>query len=222
MKKLLLSISLLFALSMLPVGATGHLTGKIIALDAGHGGGATGAIGYCGTTPVVEADVNLTVAETLKAKIEASEPTVTVVILDRVSSRKARVTQAENIGADVLISIHHNGSSDPTVDYTKTFITQNRDKKLANPIHKALVAELDLPDKGIRHDGFGMTVYASMPSILSEAYFITSTDGACEYLNGTRVTKEVNGFYNGLSAYFSDSGSGGGNGNKGGGKGRNK
>jgi len=223
MKNLSIVLLGLALLISVPVSATTPFSGKIIALDAGHGSTETdyGATGYCGDNlvPVRESEVNLKVAESLKMKIELSEPNATVVILDRVPSRKDRVAQAESIGADVLISIHHNGSLDTTVDYTQTFITQNSDKKLANPIHKALVDILRLPDKGIKHSGYGMTVYGSFPSILTEAYFITDTNEACDFLTSEqlRVSQEVEGFYNGLSTYFSSSDSGGGNG-----KGRNK
>src|SRR3989338_4418748 len=219
MKNLSIVLLGLVLLVSIPVGAATPFSGKIIALDAGHGSTETdyGASGYCGDIPVRESDVNLKTAETLKTKIESSEPPATVVILDRVPSRKDRVSQAESIGANVLISIHHNGSSDTNVDYTQTFITQNSDKKLANPVHKALVAILKLPDNGIKHDGYGMTVYGSVPSILTESYFITNTNEACDFLTTgqVRVSQEVEGFYNGLNTYFSDTT--GGNG-----KGRNK
>lgn len=220
MKKLLLVSFLLSALVILPAGATTHLTGKIIALDAGHGNGATGAIGYCNGSPVVEADVNLAVRDALKVSLEADGATVFEV--PQYASRKDRVTAVDNAGADVLISIHHNGSSDTSVDYTKSFVTQNKDKKLANPIHKALVAALGLDDKGIKHDGYGMTVYGSMPSVLTESFFITNEWEACNV--DSRVITESQAMYDGLNTYFSENtGGGGGNGNKGGnGKGKNK
>lgn len=205
MKNLFLAVFLLSALLVLPVSATSHLTGKIIALDAGHGSSATdvGATGYCGTTPVKEVDVNLKVRAELKTKLESEG--ATVFLVPQLSSRKERVAAAEEAGANVLISIHHNGSTDTTADYTQTFVTQNKDKKLANPIHQALVAALGLYDAGIKNNGYGMTVYGSIPSILTEAYFITDTDEACDFLTAeqTRVWQEVGAFYEGLNIYFS-------------------
>ena len=205
MKKLFLAVFLLSSLLVLSAGATSHLTGKIIALDAGHGSSATdvGTTGYCDGTPVKEVDVNLKVRAELKTKLETDGAIVFEV--PQLSSRKERVEAAEAAGANVLISIHHNGSTDTTADYTQTFITQNSDKKLANPIHKALVAVLGLPDHGIKHDGYGMTVYGSIPSILTEAYFITDTDEACDFLTTeqARVQQEVGAFYDGLNTYFS-------------------
>ncbi|OHA14084.1 MAG: hypothetical protein A2909_02700 [Candidatus Tagabacteria bacterium RIFCSPLOWO2_01_FULL_39_11] len=212
MKNLFLAVFLLSLLLALTVSATSHLTGKIIALDAGHGSSETdiGTTGYCNGTSVKEVDVNLKVRSELKTKLETDRAIVFEV--PPYSSRKERVEAAEAAGANVLISIHHNGSTDTTADYTQTFITQNRDKKLANPVHQALVAALGLDDAGIKHDGYGMTVYGSIPSILTEAYFITDTDEACNFLTAgqSRVQQEVGAFYDGLNAYFSvDTGGGG-------------
>lgn len=209
MKNLFLAVFLLSSLLVLPVSATSHLTGRVIALDAGHGSSATdiGATGYCGITPVKEVDVNLKVRAELKTKLENEG--ANVFLVPQLSSRKERVAAAEEAGANVLISIHHNGSTDTIADYTQTFVTQNKDKKLANPVHQALVVALQLSDHGIKNNGYGMTVYGSIPSILTEAYFITNTDEACDFLTAeqTRVWQEVGAFYDGLNTYFSgDSG----------------
>jgi len=197
----------------LQVGASSHLTDRVIALDAGHGAGATGAIGYCGETAVPEVDVNLKVRFDLKTALEADGATVFEV--PQLSSRRDRVAAAEAAGAEVLISIHHNGSSNTETDYTKSFITQKNDKVLATPIHEALVATLGLPDRGIKNDGFGITVYGDIPGVLTESYFITNTDAACDFIGPqVRVQKEAQAMHDGLIEYFSqnsgDDGNGGG------------
>ncbi|MCH8050361.1 hypothetical protein IIB51_03110, partial [Patescibacteria group bacterium] len=74
-------------------------------------------------------------------------------------------------------------------------------------------------------DGYGMTVYGSLPGVLTEAYFITNTDAACDFVGDrTRVHAEAQAMHDGLMEYFTQSGGDDdGNGNKGGnGKGRNK
>lgn len=196
--------------------ATSPLAGKIIALDAGHGGGETGAIGVCNGVEVIEADVNLAVRAKLKALIVAGEGNVHEVA--PLSSRQDRVADAEATGSDVLISIHHNGSSNTSADYTQSFVTQRNDKVFAGYIHPKIVNTLGLPDKGIKSDGYGMTVYGSLPGVLTESYFVTDTDGACDFLNyqsdatDTRVHKEAQAMYDGLAAYFSANVGGGGKG----------
>jgi len=220
----------LFAIS---ANAASVFDGKIIALDAGHGNGESGAVGYCGDVEVLESEVNLAVRAELKTKIESVGGTVHEVA--QLSSRKDRVSDAEGIGSDILISIHHNGSSNTSADYTQSFVTQKNDRELAKPIQSALVAALGLTDKGIKNDGYGMTVYGSLPGVLTESYFITNTDAACDFLDykagatNTRVQTEAQAMFDGLAEYLSasssDGGDNGGSGNGGGngkGKGPNK
>ena len=200
----------------LPVSAATPFDGKIIALDAGHGNGQTGAVGDCNGTQVIEADVNLAVRSELEKILTANGAIYhEVAPLD---SRQDRVADAEAAGSSVLISIHHNGSTNTSADYTQSFVTQKNDKVFASYIHPALVSKLGLPDKGIKSDGYGMTVYGSLPGVLTESYFVTDTDGACDfvdYRNGvtnTRVHKEAQAMYEGLLGYFSQNTGGGGRG----------
>lgn len=206
----------LVATLALQASATTHLDGKTIGLDAGHGGGATGAIGKCEGVSVIEADVNLAVRAELAALIDVGGGTP--YLIDQLSTRKARVADAEAGGSDILISIHHNGSTNLTADYTQSFVTQKKDKELAKPIHAKLLAALNTDDKGIKNDGYGMTVYGSLPGVLTESYFITNTENACDFIDyqngvsGTRVELEAQALYDGLVDYYSTAPDGGGGG----------
>ena len=208
-KKILFALTLTTLLA-LQVSAASVLDGKIIGLDAGHGNGTTGAIGACGSVNVIEADVNLAVRTELTKLIE-DNTNGTVHPIARLSTRKDRVADAEANGSDILISIHHNGSSDTSVDYTKSFVTQKNDRELAKVIHPKLVSVFG-PDKGIKNDGYGMTVYGSLPGVLTESYFITNTNNACDFLDyeagvaNTMVHQEAQAMYDGLLEYFSQSG----------------
>lgn len=212
------------AVVMPGIASASVFDGKVIGLDAGHGNGATGAVGYCGETAVEEYRVNLAVREELTALINATA-TDAVHHIAQLDTRKARVADAEDNGADVLVSLHHNGSSDSSVDYTRSFVTQKNDREFAKVLHPILADALGVGDRGIKNDGYGMTVYGSLPGILTESYFITNTDAACDFLDyeageaGTRVHTEAQALFEGLVEYFSafDSGGGsddgGGNGN---------
>lgn len=136
-----------------------------------------------------------------------------------------RVADAEDNGSEVLISIHHNGSSNSSANYTQSFVTQKNDKEFAAFIHPSLVSVLGFTDRGIKNDGYGMTVYGSLPGILTESWFITNSDRACDaqkYFDGesnTIVHKEANALFAGLAGYFSsltngDNGGGDGGGGK--------
>ncbi|MDP3769499.1 MAG: N-acetylmuramoyl-L-alanine amidase [Candidatus Sungbacteria bacterium] len=210
MRKIIFSLAAFALLAVIGRGIAfadhNLLHGRIIALDAGHGGGETGAVGYCGAVKVLESDVNLAVRAELTTLLTNAGATAYPVA--QLSTRKARVADAENAGSNVLISIHHNGSTSTSTDYTQSFVTQKNDKDFAKFIHPLLVSAFG-PDKGIKNDGYGMTVYGSLPGVLTEAYFITNTNAACDFLNykagvsHTRVQKEAQAMYNGLLAYFS-------------------
>ncbi|MEK7614020.1 MAG: N-acetylmuramoyl-L-alanine amidase [Patescibacteria group bacterium] len=213
---------LVFSFAVLPtlvIAETSPLVGKIIALDAGHGGvDGGGATGYCNGVAVAESEVNLAVRALVKAKIDADGGFGYEVA--QLDSRSDRVADAENAGSDVLISIHHNGSTNTSANYTQSFVTQKNDKLFASFIHPKIVFVLGLVDKGIKNDGYGMTVYGSLPGVLTESFFITNESEACNFLVGdqSHVHAEAQAMYDGLVAYFmAQSSSGGGNG-----KGRNR
>ena len=201
------------AIAGIALAGTSSVTGKLIALDAGHGGTEIGA--YNSAHQVAEKDVNLAVVLALKTKLEADG---SIVVLTReadetLPSRKERVdlaiqkcNQAAGRKCDILLSIHHNGNTDPNHDGTLVVYNEKKDVPLARALHDALIAGLGLNDEGYLHGGYGMTVYGNLVSALTEAYYITNDTEAQLYLAGTRAPQEVDALYNGLVKYFSGGG----------------
>ena len=204
---------LVFSLTFIPFGsvsveAQDSLQGKIIALDAGHGANDIGA--WNGNYRLAEKDVNLTVAYALKEKLEANGATVILTRTDDSEDPSNRERCKRAKGANVLISVHHNGSSDSTIDGTETYYTQPNDKPLAQAEYNELIKVFG-PERGVKKAAYGMTVLCKMPSTLTEAYFITNNVRAEQYLapnnpddsNDHVVDWEVNALYQGLVNYFS-------------------
>ncbi len=211
--------------------AVNPLQGKLIALDAGHGGDEVGAqypVNTGSSAQIYEKDVNLAVVYALKQKLE--DPTVGAkVVLTRkcdetISSRKSRVDKAieeckslYDRKCDALVSVHHNGSTDPTYDGTMVIYNEKQDKPLATALHDALTSALGLLDEGYDNGGYGITVYGHLVSALTEAYYITNDWEATQYLSGTstqvcedksvliggRINQEAVALYQGLFNYFS-------------------
>jgi N-acetylmuramoyl-L-alanine amidase len=81
-----------------------------VVLDPGHGGEETGAVGPGGT---VERDLNLAVAQRLKAALEREGATV---VLTRTGDYRVAITTraeiAQKLQPPVFLSIHHNGGHD--------------------------------------------------------------------------------------------------------------
>ena len=204
------------AIASVALAATSSVTGKLIAIDAGHGGTETGAVNAA--YGVAEKDVNLDVAKALKLKLEGDGAQV---VLTRegdetMDSRKSRVDLAiekcnTQFGrkCDILVSIHHNGNASPTHDGTLVIYNEKKDIPLARALHDALIAGLGLPDEGYLHGGYGMTVYGNLVSALTEAYYITNDAEAQAWLAGTRTPQEADALYSGLVNYFAAKAGGG-------------
>ena len=263
MKKILaVSLLIVFPLAFVPFGlvsveATNPLEGKIIALDAGHGGeelGATYPANYGVDAQIYEKDVNLAVVYALKEKLEADNNGDVIkdncVVLTRVCDetlpwRKERVDIAKEkckseCGGEcnVLVSVHHNGSTDTNYDGLLVIYNERQDKPLAIALHDVLWTRLPhnpngFVDEGLDNGGYGMTVYGHLVSTLTEAYYITNDWEAEQYFPGTllsvseydmsstcdyqvrfgnRVEEEAEALYHGLFNYFSSSGDGNGGG----------
>lgn len=231
MKKLIFSIIAIGVLAVIGsfvYAEDNPLNGRIIALDAGHGGGETGATNTIDGIIVTEADVNLSVVDALKTKLE--EQGVYVVTAERLSSRKDRVNDviskcaaldldsdgtADNKKCGVLVSVHHNGSIDPDHDGTLVIYNEKKDKPLAEKMLAALLP-LSGNSEGLEHGGYGMTVYGNLISVITEAYYITNDIKAWRYLYDLNaegvsnlVLEEANAQVKGLTDYFTSKTSGG-------------
>ena len=107
--------------------ATSVLAGKKIVLDPGHGGSDYGAqfsgVAADGTRyTLLEKQQNLDVAYRLKAILEKTSGATVYMTRtgDETLSNSARADIANRTGAQILVSVHMNGSSNPDTDYTTT------------------------------------------------------------------------------------------------------
>ena len=202
------------------------ISGKKFFLDPGHGGEDRRNKGYEGLA--VEADLNLHVALALKnflteagAEVIMSRESDTTVLL------KDRSKLANNSGADLFISIHHNApgiSGDYSTDFTSTFYHANKGDYEYEPcnhdIAKYIQRDLAYAMRnsgglgsfdGTYSDydiypgmGFSVLRLTKLPAVLVECSFNTS------YFEAKRlVLKQFNqieawGIFQGLCKYFSE------------------
>ena len=106
-----------------------YLKGRKIFLDPGHGGEDRKNKSYDGK--IVEADVNLRVALNLKNYLEEAGATVFISRdVDKTVSLDDRSKFANESGAEIFISIHHNApgkSEDNFTNYTATYYHAKKD-----------------------------------------------------------------------------------------------
>lgn len=177
---------------------------KSICIDAGHGGTEIGT----SNLDLLEKNVNLEVAILLRDKLinEAGyikdetlfmtrETDVTMTNADRYNFCNAKNTA-------ILISIHHNGSIYPTVDYSLGLYMKEVDIPLAREVVNTISKSLDLTNKDITRFASGVLLKSNMPSTISEGFFLTS---AFEYplvKSGVRQQQEVQALFTAINNYF--------------------
>lgn len=206
MKKitLVLFIAVLLMPLNLAMAQPKPLAGKTIALDAGHGGYDVGAVNNNPHHRLFEKDMDISVVNLLKEKLEAEGAKVVLTRSgDEYVGLRERVARANASGADILISVHHN-SARPGINGTETYFTDANDQRLAAPLQQALVAGLQTADRGIKHSpGFVLTKYPAMPSVITEASFVTQDAEAHAFRHLDRVQQEAEALHQGILAYYS-------------------
>ncbi|HHV54775.1 MAG TPA: N-acetylmuramoyl-L-alanine amidase [Firmicutes bacterium] len=201
-------VMLVMALAVLAVAsaarAGGGLTGKLFAVDPGHGGSDPGAVGPTG---LKEKDVNLRVGTVLRnCLVEYGGAQVVMTRSgDIYVSLEDRVKIANNAGAHRFISIHHNASSDPSVNGTETYCytyASSYSFDLRNKVHRQLLAWGGLPDRGARTANFYVLKYTTMPAILTEASFISNPYEEARLRDAAYTWREGYYIYKGICDHY--------------------
>lgn len=142
-----------------------------VALDPGHGGKDSGAVGPAG---LEEAWVVLDIARRLEEELIASG---FLTCLTRKSDVFVELGQrceiANDWGADYFVSVHCN-SNGPDAVGIETLYKSQKGLKLASPMQRALIEATRDRDRGMkyRHDLHVLNA-TIMPAILAEVGFIS-------------------------------------------------
>jgi N-acetylmuramoyl-L-alanine amidase len=118
-------------------------------VDAGHGGKDPGATG----NGLVEKTLNLAVALALEKQLQKSNIDVMLSrYVDEDISLRQRTDRANAWGADIFLSIHHNGFDDPVARGIETYysVREGNSKQFAEVIQEALCAAFPMPDRGVK------------------------------------------------------------------------
>jgi N-acetylmuramoyl-L-alanine amidase len=206
----------------------GDCSGKVV-LDAGHGGTDSGAVNT--KYGLKEKEQTLGIATSLKPLLEGDGCTVYMTrTTDQNLTNTQRVNKANSFNANVLVSIHLNGSTDETVDYTTTLFGKwRKDKELAYAVYGDNVnaPKINPPTYGLRTlsavNGGGTTwgtistktpysfasgvlLKSNMPATIAETVFITN-DSEGQLLSdgtGARQQQIVEALRTGIETYLAD------------------
>ena len=148
--------------------------GFLIVLDAGHGGSDPGAAGTLGNQ---EKDFTLAVTRLLKEQLEQVKGIQIVETRsgDTYPTLQDRVQIAEDVQADLFLSIHAN-SFKPETRGTETYYYTEKSKEFATILHKYLIEATGFPDRGVKKQNFYVIKNTTMPSSLLEIGFLTNKE----------------------------------------------
>ncbi len=164
-----------------------------IAIDAGHGGTNTGAVGPTGVT---EKEITLPIALKLQALLEKEGAKVIMTrTIETFFDNKERILFYRDSTPDLLLSIHLNSSADPIhISGTSTFYRYDGFKNLSNTIQKRML-ELGLKDCGNNGSfNFMLNSPIEYPNALIETVYLSNPEEEMKILDQSfqqRLTEKI-------------------------------
>jgi len=178
----------------------------LIVLDAGHGGSDVGAP-YNGCN---EKDIDLAITLKLGALLTSAGYRVEYTrTADTTVSLADRAGLANTLNADIFVCIHANAyAPKPEVSGLETYylIGGERSKTLAADIHNAILASVDVTDRGVRTANYYVLKNTLMPAVLVETGYVTNAE-ECARLNDESYQQQLaEAITHGIQTYFAATG----------------
>lgn len=173
---------------------------KTVVLDAGHGGSDPGAISV---TKKKEKDFNLAVVLKVQ-KLLQNDPNINLVLTresDTYPTLPDRVKIAENVGADIFISVHANSGS-ASASGVETYYTRAASQDLAKVMHKHLVQASGLADRKVRTQSLHVTRETTMPAVLLECGYLSNKNDDALLATDEYRSKVAQGIADGIKEYL--------------------
>ena len=177
---------------------------QIVVLDIGHGGSDSGAV----ANGLKEKDVNFNQGIALYKLLEA-DPNIKVYMTretDVYPTLQFRSTLANEIDADLFVSLHNNSAS-ASVSGTETLYfpstTDTRGKAIAQIVQNAIVNKCGMVNRGIkaRSDLYVLRT-TNMPAVLIETGFLTNISDASRINTPSFISTWSKAVYNAIVEGF--------------------
>ena len=190
------------------------LKGKKIAIDPGHGGSDSGAIGPTG---VMEKNITLKVAMELKNLLVAEGATVYMTRTKdtEVSPKKSRATDVEELqarcdianakDADIFISIHMDSFTNDAAKGTTGYYYGSGSKMsrlLADKVRQGVIDQIGTSSRGTQSCNFYVVKHTDMPATLVELAFISNRAEEKLLHSEAGVKKAAQSILDGIEDYF--------------------
>ena len=194
----------------LPRNATGALADKLIVIDPGHGGHDNG----CRGGDFSEKDISLAIALKLRTELESAGARVVMTrSTDVFIPLETRAKMANEIGADLFLSIHNNWVPNTSISGTMSFYHNSEPscRALALCIYNAVTGVAGLQGRGANSDrtlyanGLSVLRNCTVPSVLCEVAFLSNPADRNRLINEEFQQKIAQALVDGLRSYVEGS-----------------
>ena len=177
------------------------LSGKLIVLDAGHGGADSGAIGTSGH---LEKQLTLRTALLLSSKLKEQGANVLLTRTgDQYISLNDRASISNQQAADAFISIHYDSTANMGVGGITTYYTQDQQQELASHIQRHLIRHTSTTDRGIRQASLRVLRENTRPAVLVELGYISNPSEESILHTSSYQETITDGLVNGIKSFVS-------------------
>jgi len=198
-----------------------NTSSKTIVIDPGHNfGGDDGAYATNNGITYSERELNMQVAVKLKAKLEAQGYKVIMTrnssdreTADVTESLTKRVNIANNAGADLFVSLHHNSATAAASGVEVYYSSKSQDENfggaysnsklsasmnLATSISESITSSTGAINRGAKDGNLFVCRNTTMPSVLIELGFISNPDEALKCADSSYQDLAVNAVVNAI------------------------
>ncbi|BAB04529.1 N-acetylmuramoyl-L-alanine amidase [Halalkalibacterium halodurans] len=172
-----------------------------IFIDPGHGGSDPGAV----ANGLQEKNLTLAIARHIREILLNEYQNVEVRMSrdrDVSVSLNERANMANRWGADFFLSIHNNAGGGTGFESFIHSSRPMRTRQLQQTIHRAIVQQLNVRDRGQKSANFAVLRLSRMPALLTENLFVDNANDAALLRRASVLQLIARGHVNGLASAF--------------------
>ncbi|MBP1754065.1 MAG: cell wall hydrolase/autolysin [Firmicutes bacterium] len=174
-----------------------------VVIDPGHGGKDVGATGVNG---LYEKDFTLSLSRKIKDILGKEKKIKVYMTRDEdtflSSEDKYRPKYANELKADLFISIHGNTYEDPEVSGTEAYYYHAGSKSFAEILHEKVVTATGFHDRGVKKNDFFVVKYTDMPSVLLEIGYLTNPEEEQRMIDDKSQDSTAQAICDGVNEYL--------------------
>lgn len=174
-----------------------------VVIDPGHGGKDVGATGASG---LYEKDFTLSLSKKVYEILEEEEGIQAYMTREDdtfiTTVDKYRPEFANELNADLFISIHGNTFEDSSVSGTESYYYHEEFIDFAEAIHKKVVDATGFSDRGVRIKDLFVVRDTEMPSVLLEIGYITNPEEEQSMLSDEFQNRVAEAICDGIKEYL--------------------